>query len=477
MIRRTTVRVLLAAAIGAAVPAGAAAPALASIGISSFSITPSTTQAGGSLDTPGPDLTIDAGFSSRDGDTPRDATISLAPGLLANPSAVAPCSAADFAADWCPDSSRIGAGTITGTAPQFSFTLTLPTDAYLIQPQGSEAARIGLIATFFDYPVATQTAPVTIRTTPDVGLDIPLTGLPNDVDGVPVEIDGLHLTIFGSVDGAPFTRNPTSCSQATSTLTADSYGDTSTTHTAQSSFTPTGCDGLPFAPTIAGTVTKDTSDDGIAITATITQQYDESDDRSIDLTLPFSASPRLSALSNACANADLSTCPSIGTATVRTPLLTQTLTAPIVLVAHPNAIPTLAILIPQPIGLELDATPVLTGNAVQALVANIPDVPISTLTLNLPGGSGSLFRAGVHLCTAGQSFGASFTGWSGATANPSAQATVAGCPAASVQQTASARRGDVARSTQRHAKRSRHRKRHKRVTHERRHHHVRAPRV
>jgi hypothetical protein len=429
VIRRPTVRVLLAAAIGAFVPALTAATADASLSIASFSITPSTTQAGGTLDRPGPNLTIDASFSSRDGDTPRNATVSLAPGLLANPSGIPVCPASAFQAGACPDDSRIGTGTITGTAPQFAFTLTLPTDAYLVQPQGSEPARIGLIASFFDYPVATQSAPVTIRTRPDVGLDIPLTGLPNDVDGVPVKIDGLHLTIFGAVDGHPFTRNPTSCSQATSSLTVDSYGAPSATQTQQSSFTPTGCGNLPYSPTIAGTVAKDGSDNGVAITATITQQYDESDDRAIDLTLPRSASPRLSALSQACSNADLTTCPPIGTAQVKTPLLTHALTAPIVLVAHPGEIPTLAILIPQPIGLELDATPVLTGDAVRAIVMNIPDVPIESLALTLPGGQSSLFRAGVHLCRAAQSFSAALTGWSGATANPVAAASVTGCPA------------------------------------------------
>jgi hypothetical protein len=445
VIRRTTVRVLLAAAIGVAIPAAAASTASASLSISSFSVTPSTTQAGGSLDRPGPDLAIAASFSSRGGDSPRDATVSLAPGLLANPSQVTPCPTASFEDGACPDSSRIGAGTITAT-----------------EPQGSEAARIGLIVTFFDFPVATQSAPVTIRTTPDVGLDIPLSGLPNEIDGVHITIDALHLTIFGAANGAPFTRNPTSCAPATSTLTADSYGDPSTNTSEQSSFTPSGCGSLPYAPTIAGTVAKDQSDNGIALSATITQNYDESDSRSIDLTLPASASPRLSALSQACSNAAPETCPAIGTATVRTPLLTAPLTASIVLVAHPGALPTLAILIPQPIGLELDATPILTGSAVRALVMNIPDVPLSSLTINLPGGSGSLFRAGVHLCSAQQSFAGGFTGWSGATANASAPATVTGCPETSAILTTSDTRprASHATRTRHHKRRHRHHRRH-----------------
>jgi hypothetical protein len=174
-------------------------------------------------------------------------------------------------------------------------------------------------------------------------------------------------------------------------------------------------------------VAKDSTDDGIAISATITQQYAEADNQSINLSLPFSASPRLSALASACTSADLTTCPPVGTATVVTPLLSQALTATIVLVGHTGALPTLAILIPPPFGIELDATPILAGTSVQALVANIPDIPISSLTLNLPGGANSLFRAGIHLCSAPQAFGGTFTAWSGATASPSAAATVSGC--------------------------------------------------
>jgi hypothetical protein len=425
--RRLPARAALAAIGFALASAAIAAPAQASIGISSFSLTPSTTQAGGTSSSPGPNLVLDAKFSTSNADTPKDATIALATGLLANPSVVPLCPTSDFQAGFCPDSSRIGQGYVTGTAPEFGLTLNLPTDAYLIQPQGSEPARVGLIVTFFDFPVATQSAPVTIRSSPDVGIDIPLTGLPNDLDGVPAIIDGLHLTIFGSVNGTAFTRNPTACSAATSSLTVDSYGD-STQHTSTSSFTPTGCGSLPYAPTIAGSVSKDASDDGIALQATVTQQYDEADDQSIELTFPFSASPRLSAFANGCTNADITTCPSVGTATIATPLLTNPLQANVVLVAHSGALPTVAILVPQPFGIELDATPILTGSSVQALVTDVPDIPISSLTLNLPGGPNSLFRAGVHLCTDAQTWGGNFTAWSGATASPTSAASVTGCP-------------------------------------------------
>jgi hypothetical protein len=411
-----------------------AAAASATITVSSFTLTPSTTQAGGTTTTPGPDLNVNAAFSTANGDSPQNILLSLAPGLMANPSVVPYCSSTAFKADNCPAASQIGQGTITGTAPQFGTTLNLPATAYLVQPAGSEIADLGVIATFFDYPVATQTGPVNIRTTPNTGIDIPLNGLPNTIEGVSVLINGLNLTINGAVGGKTFTRNPTSCSAATSTLTSQSYAAPTTNVTATSNFTPTGCSSLPYTPTVGGTVTEDSNGDGgIAIAANIGSAYNQADSQSIQLTFPFSASPRLGTfLADQCTPATTgnpwAACTSVGTATITTPLLTSPLTANVYLQQHTNALPTLQIVIPPPFNITLTGTPILTGTAVQALVANVPDIPITSLALNLPGGANSLFLAGVHMCTSPQSFGGTFTSWSGVTATPSSAATVNGCP-------------------------------------------------
>jgi hypothetical protein len=429
-VKRTRHAVLLTAACAFA-SAALAAPAQATLTITSFTITPSTTQAGGSSTSPGPNLTVDAAFGTSNGDSPKDLTLALAPGLLANPSVATLCTGAQFSANSCPTSSQVGSGTVTGTAPSFGTTINLPASVYLIQPTGSEIARLGIIATFFDYPVATISAPVAIRQTPTFGINLPITGLPNSIDGTQVIINGLHLVLPGQVNNKPFTRNPTSCAAASSTMTADSYGAPTTNVAQSTAFTPTGCSGLPYAPTIAGTAALDSADDGLAVTATITQKYEESDNQTVNLIMPFSLSPRLSVLSTACTNADVTTCPAIATATITTPLLANPITANVALISHPNAIPTLAINIPPPIGITLTATPVLTGQTVQALVTNIPDIPLSGLQLNLPGGSNSLFRAGTHFCTVAQTFGANFTGWSGASTSPTSAATISGCPATS----------------------------------------------
>ena len=121
------------------------------------------------------------------------------------------------------------------------------------------------------------------------------------------------------------------------------------------------------------------------------------------------------------------------------------------LVAHTGSIPTLAILIPAPLNLQLNATPILTGSAVQALVVGIPDIPLSSLTLSLPGGPNSLFRAGVHLCSSPQTVSGNFTAWSGATANPSAHSRREWMPRRVHDELREDRRGDDAGSGRHHA--------------------------
>ena len=340
----------------------------------------------------------------------------------------------------CPASSQIGSGYITGIAPEFGLALSLPTYAYLIRPTGSEIARMGVVVYFFGFPVVTESAPISIRTTPDVGINIPLTSLPNQLDGIDAILTHLNLRIDGMVDGKTFTRNPTSCSPATTTVTVDSYESPTTSTTGQSSFTPTGCGTLPYAPKLSGVASHDTGDDGAGFAATITQSSGQADNTNVLLTLPASLSPRLSLLASACTNRNLSLCPTIGTAAIATPLLNAPLAARIVLVAHAGGIPTLAILIPAPIDLQLNATPIITGPAVGALLVGIPDIPLSSLTLSLPGGPNSLFRAGVHLCSTPQAVSGHFAGWNGATANPSATVVVSGCAGGSSNTSASATR-------------------------------------
>lgn len=387
---------------------------------SSLSLSTSSTQAGAS-----PDVTVNATFASPDGDTPKDAMISLPAGLLANPSAATPCAAQQFQADTCPTASQVGDGSITGTT--LGQTVQIPVAVYLLTPEGSALALIGVVVNFFDSPVASVTAPVDFRTSPDVGFDIPITGIPDQIQGVDVQVNGLQIRLFGSVDGHGFTRNPTSCATATSSVTITSYGAPSTPVSATGSLTPTGCAALAYHPQLTDTATLDSGDNGVTFAASITQGATEAATQSVTMTVPSGLAPRLSALNAACTATDLTTCPPIGSATVTTPLLGSPLQGKLVLVAHSGSLPTIDATLPPPFAIILRGTPTLGDGGLTVTFSGIPDVPITQLVVAFSGGAGSLLVAGPNLCSHPGALAGDFIAQTGATAHDTAPLVAGNC--------------------------------------------------
>ena len=67
-------------------------------------------------------------------------------------------------------------------------------------------------------------------------------------------ITSQDITLYGTAPGTgkPFMRNPTSCTPATTNFSAVPYSGAD--GTGQASFTPTGCDSVPFSPTFSARV-------------------------------------------------------------------------------------------------------------------------------------------------------------------------------------------------------------------------------
>ena len=79
-----------------------AAPASA-FDVPNFSVTPSTTQAGGH-----PNLTVVVDRTGTDAEDIRDLYLDLPPGLIGNTTAVGACTDAQFNSDTCPANSAVG---------------------------------------------------------------------------------------------------------------------------------------------------------------------------------------------------------------------------------------------------------------------------------------------------------------------------------------------------------------------------------
>jgi hypothetical protein len=426
-------RIVLAGTATALAILGLSGPAQASVGVSSFNITPSTTQAGASGSS-GPSLHIVANFSDSWGDSPKDLTLSLAPGLLANPTVPATCSSTAFSLDICPPSSWIGTGFVTASIPAFfGFNAPVGADAYLVQPTSSTSvARIGLILNVLGIPLESTAAPVNVRTkTGDVGLDLDFMNLPNNWNGLRLQLTSLNLTIFGQVLGKAFTRNPTSCTSATSRLVTNSYSSRGTTAGANSSFTPTGCSSLAYNPQLSAAATLDPGDSGVSYTAGYAQSATEAATSSLKLTTPPSLSPSFAALAGCATAADGSVCGQLGTATATTPFLPAPLTGQLQLISHSGAPPTVRIAFASPVALTLDSTTTLSSSPLKltSTFVNLPDIPLTKLAVTFNGGPGSLFVAQASsICTPPQPTLGDFVGANGATAQQSVATTLLGCP-------------------------------------------------
>jgi hypothetical protein len=416
---------LRAAAAATLATLAAAGPAAASTPIASFSLTPSTTQAGAH-----PDLVQDIRFGAIGSDDPRDVKVSLAAGLVANPTAAATCTETALQADACPAASQVGSGTVTASLLNL-INVDVPARLYLVAPRAGEAGRIGMIADSLAGKAVVQ-GTVALRTTPDTGLDISFVDLPRQINGTDVAISAIRLTFNGSVNGSAFTRNPTSCAPATTSVSVTSYDDPATTQTATSSFTPTGCATLAYAPKLAASAALDADWRGIALRTTITQGLDEAATRASVLTLPWWWTPRLSRFNTACSNADPATCPqtaTVGSATVDSPLSATPLSGRVVLVSRAGqSLPGIAIVFPAPFALRIDGTTALAGGGLQTTIDKLPDLPVSKLVVDFAGGPDSLIAPNPKQCYWPSDATATFAGHNGATATSTARIAVSGCP-------------------------------------------------
>jgi hypothetical protein len=220
----------------------------------SLALTPSTLAAGGN-----PTLTTNVNFTYPNStDTVTSTTISLAPGLLANPAAVPTrCTSAQLTSYSCPSASVIGQGMVTanlhdrvGTpVPGVSGTDSLPVVLYLMpvsEDQTQVLAQVGLVAYFDGQGVVSVSGNATINDSG--GVSLTFTNLPSQVTiggakpvTVAAQVTGISIQVNPQA-GSPATRftfNPSQCAPATSTMSATDTA--STTANATSAFTPTGC--------------------------------------------------------------------------------------------------------------------------------------------------------------------------------------------------------------------------------------------
>jgi Invasin, domain 3 len=350
-----------------ALPAMLASSASAAEPIESFSITPSTTQAGGH-----PNLQTSFSLQSPgEPETAKSATLSTPAGVFANPNAVAQCTAADFALEECPVDSQAGLVTVYANHEANSDYLLGTAPVYDLEPGPEQTARFAFIVPTLDTPV---TIPVSVRTASDYGLRLAIAGISEETAlagadlslwGVPAEpahdserftkgSPGNPAGCPGLADSSciasgnssnlqmlPLIDNPTTCTRKalSAKLEVETYGDS--TSLREASFSPTtGCDQIIFNPSLNAqpTTTATDSPSGLSLDLNDLQQLsptvlDSSElrDAAVELPAGLRINPAATELLGTCSEAQANfgsegpaECPEnseIGTLTIESPSL------------------------------------------------------------------------------------------------------------------------------------------------------------
>jgi hypothetical protein len=359
----------------------------------------------------------------------KDLTVGLPPGLIGNPNATPKCTVAQLNAASCPGDTQVG--TVNAVANLLGL-IGVPVNGqlYNLVPQPGEPARFGIVLTPLVGPQIILQSAVRLRS--DYGLDTIIKDVPNTALGLPVTITSQDITLFGIAPGTgkAFMRNPTSCTQKTTTFTAVPYSGN--TGNAQASFTPTNCGSLDFSPSFnarAGGPGRTASGVPTSVTTSIEQGPDEAGLLKATVIVPNDFNPNAALLGNACDQASFQAgaCPLtsvVGSAIASSPLLSQPLSGPVLLVNAGGQFPNIGLDLQGELHLLLQGTLDITKTVV---FDGLPDIPIATFLLNF-GPSPGLLGTSRNICMQpAPVFHADFQGYNGASSSVDAPATVEGC--------------------------------------------------
>jgi hypothetical protein len=384
-------------AAGLALLAALAAPAAAR---ADFTVTPSTSQAGAHAD-----VTLHATFSQ----TPSSVVLHLPPGLVGNPNAVPRCPVATFESlAGCPSNTAVGTATATPTIPT-----PVGGTVYNLVPQAGEPARLGIAIV----GLVKNQASIALR--PDGGLDSTIAQL----DDGGLGLSALDLTLDSS-----FMTLPTSCQAAVTTISAPPNA------AASAAFTPTRCDHVPFAPTIAppelettqrvvpsgATISVDVPDGG-----TIRQSHVKK--AAIVLPVGTTLSPGVASGLAVCGDDQFAAdaCPAaskIGTVSFATPLLDTPLGGSVYFAA-PYRLLIAAEGSGVSVKLKGDVSLDPATGQITTVFDNLPQVPFTSFALTFQGGAHAVLANPATCGT--KTVTSTLTPWSGgAPAHPTATFTI-----------------------------------------------------
>jgi hypothetical protein len=355
----------------------------------------------------------------------------LPPGLIGKIPAVPLCGEPQAGKGECPTASQIGVAKVkAGAGPKpFVFPgfvyLTGPYNGApfglsIVVPAVAGPFNLGLVVTRATINVDPSTARVTVTSV-----------LPSIVKGVPLRVKSVNI----NVNRQGFLINPTNCGAfaTESTLT----GSLGATQSLSSPFQVGNCNALALKPSFkAASGAKTSKANGASLETTLNQGTGQTDIKSVLVQLPKQLPSRLTTLQKACPEATFAAnpygCPSgsyVGGVRANTPVLSGKLKGPAVLVSHGGqAFPDLDLVLEtEGVRVILVGNTKITKSITTTSFATLPDVPVSSITVNLPIGGHSALTANGNLCANSLVMPTTITGQNGFVVKQNTKMRVVGC--------------------------------------------------
>jgi hypothetical protein len=359
----------------------------------------------------------------------------LPAGLVGAIPSVPLCGEAQANAGTCPATSQIGTVTVAAGAGEepYSFTgrayLTGPYNGApyglsVVVPAVAGPYDLGEVKTRASLSVGVYSGRVTVTAT-----------LPSVFEGVPLRLQSVNV----AVNRPNFLFNPTNCAAlATETVLGSTLG---ASQSLSSPFQVSDCGALAFKPSVTASSGAKTSKlGGASLEVKVSQGAHQSNIRELQVQLPKQLVARFSTIQKSCPVASFEAGPPpgkctessmVGTASVTTPVLPGQLTGKAYFVSHAaESFPDLELVLH-----DGAVTIVLVGHThiakssiTTSTFESLPDVPISSVAVNLPVGPTSALSANGALCHANLLAPTTIIAQSGAKITQNTKIAVTGCP-------------------------------------------------
>lgn len=348
----------------------------------------------------GMDLTLPPGA------TAKLAGLSYCPeGALA--AAAADSGAAERQAPSCPADSHVGVATIaagTGSSP-----LRIEGQVYLAGPDAGAPLSLAILTPALAGPFDLGTVAVRVP----LFVDPETAQIRAATDAIPDVFGGAKLdlrSISVALDRREFTLNGTSCAAASTTGTIAGGGGDPANPAAFSAFAvsspvqPTGCGALKFKPRLSLRLFGAT---GRAkhprLRAELKTRPGDANVGRASVALPHALFLDQASLSQVCTRVQFAAeeCPKgsiYGHARAVTPLLDKPLEGPVYLRSAPSGLPDLVAHLQGQIDIDLVDRIDSYKGGIRTTFDRVPDVPVTSFVLTLPGGKHGLLVASRNLC-------------------------------------------------------------------------------